>query len=290
MAQHKDPLVFNALTGKWQNASNPGPSGQPLGLSVGTPGGTVVSLEPSVGDTIQVDGGYVGTIGAAMSLVSAAATEAVPGYSASVVFNSGLASEQIGQLQVSGLAANTAQATLMLSDSNDGTIKGTTNVGTIAPGSGTTWAFTSTLITTPSAGQVQIANGYTFIGTSPIGGGAAAGWITFTSFSNGWTGHLSHMLLPVGPSPGLVLLQWYLNPGGTIEGTTITTFGAGYVPASGERIPGISDGIKTLTSGLEIPHLRVGSDGVVAVYGVSGGATFFAGNGFYPLVAGLGGN
>jgi hypothetical protein len=147
--QHQDPLVWNALASKWQNASNAGPSGAPLGIALGTPGGSQVSMLPQVGATVTLSNGAVGTIQSATQIASGAASENSPGYTCSLVFHSGLANEQIAMLSFPGNSIGGAQAILVTATAADNSVPGTTYTGAIA-GSGSSYTYTISANLTPA--------------------------------------------------------------------------------------------------------------------------------------------
>jgi hypothetical protein len=140
---HGDPLVFNGLTGMWQNASDVAPSGNPIPLMVGPGGGPKASLVPATGQTLSVDGGGAGTLTSAFQGSSGAASESAPCGVSPVIFSAGAASEQLGVLFVAGMSGRTAYALLLLGDSADGTVAGHARIGKLATGGSTTWAFTT---------------------------------------------------------------------------------------------------------------------------------------------------
>ena len=286
MPQHEDPLVFNADRGLWQNASNPGPSLIPAGLSIGTPGGSRVRLAPTVGNTIQVDGGATATIEAAVQLQSGAATEVQPGHVSSVVFHQGAANEQIGTLTVSAMANSTAQATLLTSDSADGTIKGAAKTGTITPGSTTTWAFTTAHQVLPSAQSVQVGQGYNINATDPRNAAIPEDWHSIGIGGSGMGGNLNYIVIPVG-NGSLVALAWFFthnNGTTTSDDTLVCSLPNAYAPTSGWRIAAACDQLKVSNSIFEGAHLRIlAGSGDCKVWGIGTTATFHAGSGVYPL-------
>lgn len=189
-AQHQDILVFNAYTGEWQNASAAGPSGAPLGGVIGAPDGSSVGMIPGVDSTIAVDLLGTATIASAFQMSSGAASESVPAYSCAIVFNQGEVNEQLGQLTVSGLNDVDAQAVLMTSQSVDGTIHGSTLVGTLAPGMTTTYEFTTQHATRPNVSKHQYYGSVGIYATDHnTGTNNAEGWNTLAGvgYANGFS-------------------------------------------------------------------------------------------------------
>lgn len=288
MPEHGDPLVFNAFAGVWQNASNQGPTGQPAPLTIGNPAGSQVAMVPAAGQSVQVDGGAVGLIQSAFQLRSGAPTESVPGYTASVIFQQGAVNEQVGHLNVSGLSSGTAQAQLMLSDSADGTIKGSNNSGTVMPGIGqVTWAFTTAHKIIPSTQSIQVAQSYNLNATDPrAAGGIPEDWHQVTPSLTGWGGYLNYIMIPVA-NGSMVVIEFYFTPPASStnisDGTVVLNMHSQYTPTSGKRIPAGCDAIKTSGGNLEATHIRIDSAGACGVYGVGGNATFLSGSGIYAL-------
>lgn len=225
--QHGDPLVYNALTGKWQNASADGPSGAALPLVIGDPAGSQVSLLPTTGQTINVDAGtFSGTITTASSYASGASTESSPAYSAAVVFNEGLVNEIVGMLHMSGVGSGTAHAILMMSQSADATIEPTTKIGSIVPDPSIAdqWNFVSAHQLLSHNQQVLLSQGWALHAMDPVAGRtAAAGWVKFTDrgYQNGFSDG-------AGP-PGDWVPQFRFSP----VGRTITWRGVIKTPGSG---------------------------------------------------------
>lgn len=276
MPQHEDPLVWNALANAWQNASTPGPSGEPIGLAVGTPTASQVRLAPSIGQTVQVDGTFTGVIEASVSLPSGAATEQFPSYSASVVFNAGAANEQVGHLSVSGLASSSAQATLSTSESADGTIHGSVRVGTIAPsvsGGVTTYIFTSMHQTWPHSQYFQLASGFGLFATNqqPGSTGTVEVWTFMVGLTNNfsasggaadWDPQYHYSPLAGGKVffKGLIV-----TPGTTtVSGVTFFTLPANYRPSKTCRWPCINRDANT------IGYCSLHSDGSMQIFNFTG--------------------
>jgi hypothetical protein len=286
--QHQDPLVYNAFAQNWQNASNANnPTGQPIGLAIGAPGGSSVAMLPNVGFTVQADGGPIGAILAAHQYDTASGTESEPGYIASVVFNSGAANEQLGLLYVSPLSQATAQAILQLADSADGTIHGSTKFGTIVPGTTATWSFTSAIQVLPSALTVQLQNNYQVQATDPLAGGPETWHTNNASTGSGITGGgINYTLAPVG-NQAIVLVQWYYNHNsGTVtpDGTVVGNLPNAYSPTGSLRIAACTDAEGTSGGNTKGVHLRiVAGSGQVQIWGLNAASTFHAGCGLYPL-------
>ena len=279
-AQHQDILVFNAFTGAWQNASAAGPSGAPLGAAIGAPDGSSVSMLPSVGNTLLVDGVATATINSALQMSTGAASEASPAYSAGVVFNQGAANEQLGQLTVSGLNSSSAQAVLMTSQSADATINGSIKHGGITPGVSTTYAFTTMHAMYPASQLLQLGIGFQLVTTVP-GGTTGETWHNLSK-SNGWTGTLNYTLVPLGVG-GAVLLDVTIAPGTVADGTVIGTLPASYRPLNFKRVPMACDNIKVGSNTYETCNLYVGASGQVQIYGCNVNATYVQGCGIVPL-------
>jgi hypothetical protein len=146
--QRGDPLVFNPDVSQWQNASKKGPDGKPIGLSIGTDGQPQVGMKPVLGSTVRRSSdGQIATITAASTYGSGAASEAEPALVCTVVFNSGLANEQIGTFFLGALGTNgNTFAILITATAADGSIAGAAGFGTLTSGAiyGTTFAFTQT--------------------------------------------------------------------------------------------------------------------------------------------------
>lgn len=198
MTQHQDPLVYNADTGEWQNASNLGPSGVPLGMTIGDPTGSVISMQPDTGLTISIDGGPAANITSAFQASSGAASENVPAYTCAIVIHPGAGNEQLGHLTVSGLNASSAQATVMTSESNDGSIHGAIRHGTLSPGGSTDYAFTTIHTFFPHSLIQQTGPGWGVFATDPWQNtGAAEVWNNLGTFGlnpgykNGWSSNIA---------------------------------------------------------------------------------------------------
>jgi len=133
---HKDPLIYNAFAGVWQNSSNVIPSGEPIGLAVGPSGGSKAGLEPESGQTLSVDGGASWTLLSAFQGPSAASSETAPAVAVPMVIHQGAANEQLGFLLMSGASGNSAFAVLLQADSADNTVAGHARIGHVDPGAG----------------------------------------------------------------------------------------------------------------------------------------------------------
>lgn len=281
MAQNQDPLVFNIATGEWQNASNPGPSGTPIGLTIGAFDGSAVSLQPSVGQTMTVDGGSQWTVLSAVQLASNALSETTPAYSATMVLNQGAANEQLAHLTVASIGGATAQAVLMASESADLTVHGSIKHGTVTQvgGSGTDYAFTSMHSMFPHSKQLQLGSGFSLVSTQP-GGSAGEFWHNL-SLGAGWTGTFQYTFVPLG-SGGSVLIDFQIGGGTVTDATSIGTMPATYRPLAVKRVIGTTDGGPKSTGG-SMPSIRIQASGDVSVFGVSTSSTFLIGTGIYPL-------
>lgn len=242
-----DPLVFNAFTGKWQNASNVNASGNSLGLQIGAFDGSAVSLLPAVGNTLQIDGGQTATIESALQMQSGAASEDIPAYSCSLVFNGGAANEQVGQMTVSGLASSSCQATIYTSQSADATINGAIRVGTLTPGTSYTYNFTTLHATWPNSSEHQYYGSMGIYATDHTGAtGVAEGWrlIFNLGFQNGFSGASSsteynpaYRWMPLH-NGALAFRGLIRTPSsGNVNNTTIAQLPSQYAPANYCRIP-----------------------------------------------------
>lgn len=278
-AQHQDILVFNSFTGTWQNASGAGPSGAPLGAVIGAPGGSSVGMIPAIGSTLLVDGVATATINSALQMETGAASELTPASSASVVFNEGAANEQLGQLTVSGLNGNSAQAVLMTSQSADATINGSIKHGGITPGITTTYAFTTMHSMYPASQLLQLGSGFQLVTTTP-GGTVSESWHNL-SLGAGWTGTFQYTLVPLGHG-GAVMIDVNIVPGTVTDATSLGTIPAAYRPIAVKRVACDTDGGPKSTGG-NVPSIRIQAGGDVAVFGVSTAASFLVGCGIYPL-------
>ena len=249
-AQHQDILVFNAYTGEWQNASAAGPSGAPLGGVIGAPDGSSVGMIPGVDSTIAVDLLGTATIASAFQMSSGAASESVPAYSCAIVFNQGEVNEQLGQLTVSGLNDVDAQAVLMTSQSVDGTIPGSTLVGTLAPGMTTTYEFTTQHATRPNVSKHQYYGGVGIYATDhDTGTNSAEGWVTLAGvgyangFSTGGSSNENGAMFRWSPlHDGVIFFRGCIKTpsSGNVNNTTIANVNSstpGYLPTNNCRLP-----------------------------------------------------
>jgi hypothetical protein len=141
-----DPLVYSVQTDTWQNASNIGPTGSPLGLAVGPSGGPKASLMPESGQTLTVGGGAPWTVLSAFQAPSAAPSEVWPAMAVPMVQSAGNPNEQLAFLLMSpGSNGNSAFAVLITSDSADNSVMGHVRIGRVDPGAAPpTWVFTTT--------------------------------------------------------------------------------------------------------------------------------------------------
>jgi hypothetical protein len=279
--QHQDPLVYNSFTGDWQNASKAGPSGVPIGMSIGDPAGSQVSLQPAIGQTVQLDSGGLYTLLSAVQTSSGSVVETAPAYSCAIIASQGAANEKLGHLTVSGLAAGTAQAVVLTSDSADGTSHGFIRHGTITPGApgGATYNFTSALTTTPNSQRMQAGAGYRFVATNPVTGGTAAEtWHQLSGLSNGWAlgpGFWAYRMTVQGE---LQMVAQRLSPGTSADGTQVLSGakipGAYNLPSS-HRFPIYTDNIRNPAgqNNPQSPGFLLDTDGHVECYGVGANAT-----------------
>lgn len=248
MPQHEDPFIFNAITGNWQNATNPATSGAPFGLTIGPTSASWIRLTPMQGDTISIDGGTPATVESALQMSSGGASELVNAYVASIVLNAGAANEQIGTVITTAISSTTARAIVMLARTADNSLAGSTRFGDIVAGAGPpTWAFTSVLRLNPGVSTMQLA--YDLVAYAP-GTSNSESWHAFNPLSGSWSvpsnGYANYRLTPMNE---LQISAWILAPATSQNGVTIATFPSAYRPVSKHGISCATDGISSTGAG-----------------------------------------
>lgn len=268
--QHEDPVVFNQFSSKFQNASNQQPSGQSIGVTIGQPGGSTVRMAPAVGSTLQIDGGLTATIESAFQMATNAVSENVPAYSCSIVINQGLGNEQIGHFMVSGLASDSCQAVIMLSEAADGSAHGYTKTGTVVSGAGSvTYAFTSLHSVYPKSMIQQFSQGFGLVGTET--GGQGNFWrnmVVANGFTTNSTGEYPGQYHFSPLHDGVVFFRGVIiTPGsGNVNGVTFTTVLNGFTPAgagNNARWP-----VMSLTSPGSLGYAVLNSNGTIIFRGI----------------------
>jgi hypothetical protein len=183
--RHADPVVFNADTAQFQNASYADEeTGVPIGVGVGSDVGSEVFSHPLVNKTLtRTTDGRVATIIAATRYRTGSANESEPGLVCTLLFAPGAANEQLGHLVLSGLAQDTGHATLMTSTSPDSTFLSRHETGLIADGTaiyGTDFSFTPVVSQNSNDSTVRLHGPYQLRQDQ----GASAGKV-LTSDANG---------------------------------------------------------------------------------------------------------
>jgi hypothetical protein len=115
------------------------------GVAVGQTSGSQVIMNPNVGQTVWSSAhASIGTITAVLQLPSGAASESMPAWLATVVFNPGGAAEQIITALFGGMgSAGTCAALWMDSLSADSSLATTIYTMNVVPNAhGATWAAT----------------------------------------------------------------------------------------------------------------------------------------------------
>lgn len=272
MPQHEDPFIYNAITGLWQNATNPATSGTPFGLTIGPASASWIRLTPMQGDTITIDGSNPATIESALQMSSGGISELTNAYIASIVINSGAAAEQIGTIVTTAISNASARAVVMLAKSADGTLAGSTRIGDIVAGAGPpTWAFTSVLRLNSGANTMQLA--YQLVAQAPSTSNAET-WHNFNPLSNSWSvpsnGYANYRLTPQNE---LQISAWIQAPAASQNSVTIATFPAGYRPVSKHGVRCAADGISSTGAGNGF--FTITSGGVMQATGIAASANCY---------------